>query len=187
MTHRIFLVLLLAVLLSPHAFGATFSAYTEVCGGGPLDIRMDAQAESYSPNSFCGPGGGTAAALAGEGGLGASASYVHYCCQSYGQAGARASVDTEFIITGPAGPVLVSLNVALHGGTGGGTSDDYNARTIDMYVNAAGYVFTGYVTEVASNAGQDVYLGGTLAPPGTNCYLTCNMTTNQFYWTGPPN
>ena len=126
-----FLVLGALLALSLSARAAIFYASASACGG-DSDTQTDAAAlAAVTQNSCIGTAYGNAAAIAASSGLGASADFTHFCCQTAGGAGAVARVVTEVLITGPAGstdPVLASLNLVLDGGLSGNSSSDYNSR-----------------------------------------------------------
>lgn len=181
---HIWFALIFAAMLSPSAFGATFSASVAICTGAS-DTQVNAEAVAELRNDFCSGTGGSAAAVANGSGLGVAASYYHTCCQTYGSAVATADVMTEFIIYGQGqAPILVSLNLTLNGGFNGGVTEDYNSRFLEMRLNTPGGVFLGRMLEISNPpGGLEHSTSGQLAPPGTNCYLTCNITSPEFYVT----
>lgn len=132
-------------------------------------------------------GYGSAFAQSSSGGLGASADWTTYCDSSFcpGGSGAagNAEVLTEFMITGPAGPVTISLNLQLTGTLGGGAdTPGTSERRIDMTVIIAGvHTYRGWVDEmVTQQNGYVVTKGGSLVIPGTNCSSPCGISTPEL-------
>jgi len=180
-----FLVLGALLALSLSARAAIFTASASACGG-DYDTQTDAAALAQVVQISCtGTHYGNAAAIAASSGLGASADFTHFCCQTAGGAGSWARVETQVLISGPAGstdPVLVSLNLVLKGGLSGNTTEDYNRRAIGMDV-AIGYVgsFYGEMWTLSDSSGITSGSRGPLAPSGTNCYFGCDITSPEFW------
>lgn len=145
-------------------------------------IRDGAPAFASSGQSSCvdpyGWGGSRARATAN--GLGASSEWTTICCGSSTGGSAFAGVQTQFMITGPAGPVLLSLNLALKGGVGGGTVSGYSGRRIQLSVSIGGANWTGWINEDADSNGNSLYTGGNLAmPPGSCPDAYCSVGTSE--------
>ena len=119
----------------------------------------------------------TAYARSGPGGLGASANHLHTCCDTGTGAAGFARALTSFMITGPAGPVTISLNLALTGTVGGGVALDTSVREIriDALVNSVPAF--GIYRETTGASGVRLDREGALVRPGDLCATGCGIPT----------
>jgi hypothetical protein len=122
---------------------------------------------------------GNAYAKADSGGLGVYADYQHFCCSTAGGTGAEAGVKTDFMITGPAGPVMISLNLVLQASFGGGIGESDSTRQVDMTVDLGSNHFFGTIAELARppSGGLTIYKAGNLVVPGNSCLTPCLIPT----------
>ncbi len=161
--------------------------YTATAGGcasdgvanSPVPVTASTNQGQCTAPSFYGYGGSFASSS--QNGLGASADWTTFCCGSSTGGGGIASIDTEFMIVGPAGPVTISLNLELTGMVGGGTVTGFSERVISTTVIIAGVNwYTGTLSEQSSGVtGIKVTRTGSLAMPGTNCSTPCSLSTTD--------
>jgi hypothetical protein len=158
--------------------GATFTASASGCSyrtnTGPATV------EAIVTDKDCtGFSGDVDAAYARSGplGLGASADHRHTCCDTATGAGGLAYADTNFMITGPAGNVTISLNLALTGTVGGGISEDTSVRSIRIDAVVFTQKSFGEFIEIAGPGGFQVLRSGDLVLPGDLCATVCVVPT----------
>jgi hypothetical protein len=178
-----FAVLILGGVIQRAQAVPMYSASAVGCGAQSVNNSLSAvtvgtpQTDCNSPNQF---GYGSAFAQSSSGGLGASADWTTICCGTATSGGGTASVLTEFMITGPAGPVPIRLNLELTGAIGGGVPPGTSERRIDMTVIIGGTnVYRGWVDELVQQGVVEVTKGPDLVLPGTNCSSPCNVSTYE--------
>ena len=187
------MLLPLAVLAVASLGGGATAAYAvpiygATAGGCAADAKLGSltpviastpQTDCTAPNLA---GYGSAFARSSENGLGASADWTTICCGSSTGGGGSAEIDTEFMITGPAGPVTISLNLELTGSVGGGTVTGINTRVVSTTVIIGGVNwYTGTLQELSEGtSGLTVTKSGVLAMPGTNCSSPCSLSTTDL-------
>lgn len=144
-------------------------------------INNGAPAYASSSQSSCADpwGWGSSSSRATPQGLGASAEWFTVCCGAGTGGTGYAGVQTEFMIIGPPGPVLVSLNLALHGTVGGGTVTGFSERRIGMSVTLGSAWWTGFIDEDAGPGGTVLTTGGNLVIPSGSCATPCSIATAQ--------
>lgn len=158
--------------------GATFTATASGCtfrsntGPGAVEaIVTDKDCTGFNGDID------VAYARSGPNGLGASADHLHTCCDTATGAAGTATAQTMFMITGPAGPVTISLNLALTGTVGGGVSLDTSIRQIriDAFVGSS-WAFGVYRETTGAN-GIRIDREGALVIPGDLCATVCVIPT----------
>jgi len=117
-------------------------------------------------------------ASAGPGGVGVEAHLFQVGEGTARGASGVASSLTDFMISGPAGPVTVSLNLALTANlpipTAGG------GQQVKISVEANGALFTGVFNQQNQNGIVTTSSAGVLAPPAGTCLNPCNLITADF-------
>jgi len=162
---------------------ATFTASASGCGF-DFQTSTSGPVQAIVTDKDCTGFGGdidTAYARSGPTGLGASAEHLHTCCDTATSAGGTAFSSTDFMITGPAGPVMISLNLALTGQLGGGSAADTSVRWIRIDAAIPGLLAAfGQVMEIASDTQFRTIREGALTLPGDLCATVCLVPTTQI-------
>ena len=165
-------------LAASQLYGGTFSATAVGCTY-RTDTGSEAVEAVVTDKDCIGFSGDVDVAYArsGPNGLGASADHLHTCCDTATGAQGTAVADTTFMITGPAGLVTISLNLALTGMVGGGVSEDTAVR----WIRVDAVLFTaksyGEFIESAGPGGIVVQRNGDLVMPGDLCATVCVLPT----------
>lgn len=176
--------LLLASMAAPRP-AAAVPIFQATAGGDGCAVQNvinnGAPALASSNQSSCtgGWGWGSSVARANEYGLGASAEWFTICCGAASFGRGYAGAQTQFLVTGPAGVVPISLNLALHGTVGGGTVTGGSERVIELSVTLAGQSWTGIIREQAGPGGTVLTTAGNLVLPSGSCATTCGIATPQ--------
>lgn len=130
------------------------------------------------PTSNCRFNGGAAAATATEDGLGVLGKLIHIGPTTAASSGGTARVQTQFMVSGAAGSVPVSMNLVLDA-----THDGDPGAYIDITAGIFGF---GSITQQVGTGDISRRNGGLLIP-GIDCdgctfsTQTVNLTANRLY------
>ena len=141
--------------------------------------------QAFIPVVGCGGGSNAseASASAGPNGLGVYVRDTHFDHSTASGAGASASVQTDFMITGPAGNVTISLNLSLSAGLDDTLQPFGESNRIVRITAALGSsLYGGVVQYVAKATSLEKSTAGTIAIPVGLCAPSspCNLITPQF-------